>query len=172
MKKLLYISLFVLPFCLAACSGEKKPGQRINPRFDTDMSRTSEDSTIILNMTVQYLDLLKEGHFDEALGMLYTFNREDSIIQPISEERCEALRQTFANFPVLEYVIDTILMYNEFDTEVRYKYEFFEKPEDSPVPNIVNGNVCPHRYNGVWYLTVPAEKSERRNVLIRTRNNR
>lgn len=141
----------------------------MHPRIDTQMARTAQDSADVLNLTNRYLDLLKSGQNDEALNMLYTFNSEDSIVQPISDERRQELLNTFGSFPVLRYEIDTLLMFNEFDTEVRYTYEFFEKPEGSTMPNTVNGTVCPHRYQGQWYLVVPSEKSEVRNIVRRTK---
>lgn len=159
MKKTSYyliplLALIVFAGCLRKSEPEKKT------RYSEKMARTSEDSTAILNLTTQYLDLLKGEQFDEALQMLYNYNEEDGTVQPIDEERRSSLRNSYANFPVLNYEIDTVLLYSEIDTEVRFKYEFFEKPEGSPIPNIVRGNVCPHRIEGKWYLTVPAEKDE------------
>ena len=157
----------------AACSGGKKEGFQIaHPRFDENMSRTAQDSADVLNLTNRFLDLLKAEQYDEALNMLYTFNTEDSIIQPISETRRQEMLSTFSNFPVVNYEIDTVLMYNESDTEVRYIYEFFKKPEGSTMPNTMNGTVCPHRHDGQWYLTVPTEKSERLFEKNRTRDSR
>ena len=170
MKKQYYLSAFVCISCfIIACSGDKKEHVKVHPRIDTQMARTAQDSADVLNLTNRYLDLLKSGQNDEALNMLYTFNSEDSIVQPISDERRQELLNTFGSFPVLRYEIDTLLMFNEFDTEVRYTYEFFEKPEGSTMPNTVNGTVCPHRYQGQWYLVVPSEKSEVRNIVRRTK---
>ena len=170
MKKLYYLSAFVCISCfIIACSGDKKEHVRVHPRIDTQMARTAQDSADVLNLTNRYLDLLKAEQFDEALNMLYTFNSEDSIVQPISDVRRREFLNTFGSFPVLRYEIDTLLMFNEFDTEVRYTYEFFEKPEGSTMPNTVSGTVCPHRYQGQWYLVVPAEKSEVRNIVRRTK---
>ena len=172
MKKLLYVVPF-FALILMACSGGKKEEFRFSPpRFDEYMSRTAQDSADVLNLTNRFLDLLKGGQYDEALNMLYTFNSEDSIIQPIADERRQELLSTFGTFPVLNYEIDTVLMYTEFDTEVRYIYEFFKKPEGSTMPNTMNGTVCPHRYEGQWYLTVPTEKSERLFEKKRTRDTR
>ena len=169
MKKFVYFSIFTFLLCLSSCSGEKKSEQRRNPRFNPEMSRTAQDSADVLNLTLRYLDLLKGNQYDEALSMLFTFNSEDSIVQPISEDRRQELLNSFSTFPVLKYEIDTVLMFNEFDTEVRYIYEFFEKPEGSTMPNTMNGTVCPHRFDGKWYLIVPMEKRERRNILHRTK---
>ena len=173
MKKLLYVLPFFALLFAVACTGGKKEGLKIaHPRFDENMARTAQDSADVLNLTLRYLDLLKGGQYDEALNMLYTFNSEDSIIQPIADERRKELLSSFGTFPVLNYEIDTVLMYTESDTEVRYIYEFFKKPEGSTMPNTMNGTVCPHRYEGQWYLTVPTEKSERLFEKNRTRNTR
>jgi hypothetical protein len=170
MQKLLYLSAFTFILCFIACSGEKKKENvLVHPRFDSQMARTAQDSADVLNLTNRYLGLLKSGQFDEALSMLYTYNSEDSIVQPISEDRRQELLSTFSTFPVLKFEIDTVLMYNEFDTEVRYIYEFFKKPEGSTMPNTVSGSVCPHRIEGQWYLVVPAEKSEVWNIVHRTK---
>ncbi len=173
MKKVLYVVPIFLLILAVACSGGKKEGVQIaHPRFDEHMTRTAQDSADVLNLTNRFLDLLKAEQYDDALNMLYTFNSEDSIIQPISDARRQEMLNTFGTFPVLNYEIDTVLMYTDYDTEVRYIYEFFKKPEGSTMPNTMNGTVCPHRYEGQWYLTVPTEKSERLFEKNRTRDSR
>ena len=170
MKKLLYVVPFLVLLLTVAYSCGKKSELKFGTvRYDEKMARTAQDSADVLNLTNRYLDLLRGGQYDEALNMLYTYNSEDSIIQPIADERRQELLSTFSTFPVLKYEIDTVLMFNEFDTEVRYIYEFFEKPEGSTMPNTVNGTVCPHRFEGQWYLVVPTEKSEVRSIVQRTK---
>ena len=131
-----------------------------DPRYASEMTRTSHDSTTIRNLTIQYLNLLKGGQYDEALGMLYSYDEEDCSVQLIDKGHCKMLMSSYESFPVLDFKIDTLLMYSETDTEVRYSYQFFEKPADSPLPNTIKGSVFPHRVNGEWYLTIPAAKSE------------
>ena len=157
------ISLLILASCLGKKNQSEIPGTENNsydPRYATEMSRTSKDSTTIRNLTIQYLDLLKGGQYDEALKMLYAYNEEDCTVQPIDKGHCKMLMSSYESFPVLDFKIDTLLMYSETDTEVRYSYQFFEKPADSPLPNTISGSVCPHRVNGEWYLTIPFAKNE------------
>lgn len=160
------LSLLILVSCLGKKNQpENSETENISTdsRFSTEMSRTSKDSTTIRNLTIQYLDLLKDGQYDEALKMLYAYNEEDCTVQPIDKGHCKMLMSSYESFPVLDFKIDTLLMYSETDTEVRYSYQFFEKPADSPLPNTISGSVCPLRVNGEWYLTIPITKSE--NVL-------
>lgn len=157
------ISLLILASCLGKKNQSEIPGTENNsydPRYATEMSRTSKDSTTIRNLTIQYLDLLKGGQYDEALKMLYAYNEEDCTVQPIDKGHCKMLMSSYESFPVLDFKIDTLLMYSETDTEVRYSYQFFEKPADSPLPNTISGSVCPLRVNGEWYLTIPFAKNE------------
>lgn len=173
MKKIWKAVPVVALMVCAACSGGKREEIRIGTvRYDEYMDRTAQDSADVLNLTNRFLDLLKGREYDQALDMLYTFNSVDSIIEPIGEERRAELTSTFGTFPVLNWEIDTVLMFTESDTEVRYIYEFFEKPEGSTMPNTVNGTVCPHRFEGKWYLTVPTEKSEGWSVQKRSRDYR
>jgi hypothetical protein len=126
-----------------------------NSRYDVKMTRTADDSTTIVKMATQYLDLLQQNKIDEALDMLYEIN-ESSEMQSLSDTFRAVLKNNLKKFPVLSYSIDDFHLYTDNDVDVRYTYEFMTKPEGAPenLPTTMRGVLSPVRINGNWYLTV------------------
>lgn len=167
MKKILY--LFILSVAvlgITSCSSKKSEQQtqeksemekmmESNHRYDANMSRSKEDSATILRLAVQYLDLLKENKIDEALGMLYEPG-DSSEVKPLSAKTRKVLLNNYKKYPVLSYHIDEFRLYSDKDTDVRFTFDFMEKPEGAPenLPTTMKGAVSPFRVNGTWYLTV------------------
>jgi hypothetical protein len=164
MRKVFYLcALSGLILTLASCGNkkteekEKSVLEKIieeNPRYDVDMIRTKTDSTAMVQMATQFLDLLVQQKEAEALELLYE-KTESNEVQPLSAARKAALLKTLKAFPVLSFKIDEFRLYSDFDNEVRYTYEFMQKPEGSNVPNTMKGALVPVRLNGTWYLTIP-----------------
>lgn len=160
MKKLFFLlSLVLTASVFFSCSSEKKAKVEIdfddNPRVDQDMTRTSEDTTTVLNITREFLELVKAQKVDEAVSKLYTYNEHDSVsIRPINAEEKKELVSLYSTFPILSYTIDEIRMYSENDTEVFYTTTWFEKPKDSNRPNTLQRSIHPKRQDGKWYLTI------------------
>ena len=164
LKKLFSLLPIAALFITAACSSNKEKAAEVtstDARFEQDMVRTEQDSLDIINLSKQYLDLLKADSLDQALDMLYEMN-SDGKMEPISASRRQELIEHLQQFPVLSYTIDQMLLYSETDTELRYTYEFFVKPEGMEgMNNTTKGALMPHRVDGKWYLTVALFKSEK-----------
>lgn len=142
---------------LIACSKGGKKGiveteDNLDPRANRHMQRSKVDTLALIHNTEEYLDLLKNGEIDKALDKLYEASGD--TVLPISAQKKEQMRMQATLFPVLDYKIDSILMFSETDTEVRYTIEFFEKSEDDPRPNTLQCVLNPRRVGYYWYLTV------------------
>ena len=126
-----------------------------NSRYDVNMTRTSDDSTTIVKMATQDLDLLKQNKVDEALDLLFEVN-ESSEMQSLSDSYKTVLKNNLKKFPVLSYSIDDYHLYSDNDVDVRYTYEFMVKPDGAPenLPTTMKGALNPVRINGQWYLTI------------------
>ena len=141
-----------------ACSKGKKivavesEEESLDPRTNKYMQRSKVDTLALMHNTEEYLELLKDGKIDEALNKLYEASGD--TVLPISDNKKEEIRNLITVFPVLDYKIDSILMFSETDTEVRYTIEFFEKAEDDPRPNTLQCVINPRRVGYYWYLTV------------------
>lgn len=164
MRKLFYLCIlsgFVLT--IASCGNKKAQTEtsavedfiKENPRYDTTMVRSHDDSTTIVKLSTDYLDLLKQGNIDEALNLLYELS-DSSNVKPLSDSRKNEIKNNLLRFPVLSYTIDEFRLYTDFDTDVRYTYVFMEKPANAPenLPNTMKGVLNPVRIGSNWYLTV------------------
>ncbi len=153
-KSAKYVVIAMALLIVASCSEKKKKETILptDPRMDQTMSRTSKDTTMLLDMTKKFLETLKNNDIDGAISQLYEV--KDNKVLPLSAEREKEIRKTLTTFPVLSYKIDELLLYSDSDTEVRYTIEFFEKPKGDTRPNTIRCSVNPTRIGGKWYLTV------------------
>lgn len=154
MRTAKYAVMALALLMLASCGGKKKKETilPVDPRMDQRMSRTSKDTTMLLDMTKKFLETLKNNDIDGAISQLYEVKNNN--VMPLSAEREKEIRKTLATFPVLSYQIDELLLYSDSDTEVRYTIEFFEKPKGDNRPNTIKCSVNPTRVGGTWYLTI------------------
>lgn len=161
MKKLIYLCLvFALGVFSWSCSNKKSKTEEPveqDPYYSSSMKRTAADTAAIVELTTQYLDLLKENKIDDALNMLHVV---DSVgLEPLSTERKNMLANNLKRFPVLSYTIEEYRLYSDNNTEVRYVYEFMPKLEGADnMPNTMKGLVGLFRVDGTWHLTVPEDK--------------
>ena len=123
-----------------------------DPRTSKYMQRSKADTLALMHNTAEYLDLLKNGEIDKALDKLYVASGD--TVLPIPAQKKEEIRNLVTLFPVLDYKIDSILMFSETDTEVRYTIEFFEKEENDPRQNTMQCVLNPRRVGYYWYLTI------------------
>lgn len=123
-------------------------------RTDRSMSRTAADTIAIRTLTLNYLNNLYEKKYDDALGMLYSWTDSISTLGPLSDTQRQRLLSIMRTFPVTGYSIDEINIYSEDDTEVRYTIELFERQPGETLPNTMQFQLNPHRFNGQWYLCV------------------
>lgn len=143
------VSLFI------ACSGDqKRTMQDVQDEYITQPISTvdTSDYQAVLTLGNQYMDLLKAGKIDEAIGMLY-FLQGDSVIK-LPKQLVERQRNILRQFPVIDYSCETIQFYSETDNQIKYKVQFFEKEPDDPRPNTTAMYLKPVRRFGVWTLTV------------------
>lgn len=157
---LILIIIAILP--LQSCRHKNK-GDLINPpvspREIESMTRTAKDTTELINLTKQYLDLLKAGNYDKALSMLY-ITKGNRVIGNISDKEKKALKSTYQAFPVLSYNIEEMYLYSDSDTEIRYTTTFFEKKEGDNRPNTMKFVLNPKKVMGNWVLTISKRTNE------------
>lgn len=146
---------------LSACQNKDQKKQKSaieeliesDSRYSSEMTRSTEDSTAVVQLATQYLDLLTKGDVESALGMVYELDGDNLTV--LSDKRRSDLINMYRSFPVLKYKINDYSLFSETNTEVRFTYEFMDKQEGSNVPNTMKGSLCPIRHGNHWYLTVP-----------------
>ena len=130
MRRLLYLFvLSALTFSFIACGNKDKSNENENTltdqildsdsRYDKLMLRTKEDSTKIIELATQYLDLLQQNRIDEALSMLYEVD-DSAKVSPLSDSFKTNLKKQLKSFPVLSYQIDYFKIFEALNTELRY----------------------------------------------------
>ncbi len=161
MKKIYFLSFSLLAFsCLfmSGCKGKDKNAQAdseyVDPRSDENMVRNSADTTAILKICTDYLNLLKADNVEAALDLLYAYDDSAKTVTPIGNKLRNKFRNNLKMFPVLDYQLESMKLYGEDDTEFVFMVKFFEKPEGDPQPNTIREVLSPVRVNGQWFLTV------------------
>ena len=149
---------------IVSCSGDKKNNPEDkrfipkDPRTDFQMSRSHEDTIMVMDLANQFLTTLKEKDIEGALDQL---NEIDSTgVHPLSNQRRAQLRGALGALPVEEYSIDQIVLFSENDSEVRYTTQMFKDSIGNQVPGITKGSLHPYRIDNKWYLTIKSEKHE------------
>jgi len=150
MKKLsLIVSLFVVILLAVSCKSEKKEAAPIG--LQPEMQLDKKDTTKVLELARQMLDLAKSGDLDAAVGMLYALDKDDKIVS-LPSDQAQQQKQMLTQFPVKNYFLDGVTFYKEDDCELKYTIEFTEA-KDGQKPATVKGMFRPVRQDGQWYLT-------------------
>lgn len=160
-KTVIFIGmLFILAF--AACTGGKNKSGKKNvipdPRKSMTMERTARDTSELLRLSTEFLDLVKSHNVSAALDRIYEV--KNNKVNPLSETRRKQLEKTLSAFPVEDYTIDEMVLYSDSDTEVRYTIEMFKNAPGDKRPNTIKCSLNPYRIGGNWYMTIADEKIE------------
>lgn len=100
------------------------------------------------------MKLLQEEQFDEALSKLYVFNRADTTVAPLPEEKAQQLRNRSRIFPVKDFKVKEAQFKEPLYNAVVYDVIFDEPAnENEAAPttkmafNIIN-------ISGKYYVTI------------------
>ena len=152
MKKLIFFSFAVL-IMLSVSSCKKKTHLQKVQEFTSSL--TSADTTQMLKLSNDCMELLKAKKIDNALSMLYEYNDSIKEVTPLSEKSRKRYERMFHIFPVLDYKMEYYSFQLEGVNDVKYRIIFGQ--EDQPD---VNGEAAtalmfnPVKVDGNWYLTV------------------
>lgn len=152
MKNLAYIMFIALVAVFVSSCKEKTRMQQVQ-EFRNSLSST--DTTQMLKLCSDCMELLKAQKVESALSMLYEYNDSTKEVQPLTDKTRKQYERRFKVFPVLEYTMDYYSFQLEGVNDVKYRITFAleENPEQ-------NGNAVtammfnPVKVDGVWYLTI------------------
>ena len=122
------------------------------------MTISRQDTDIVISLTKEYLEKVKSGDIDGALGMLYYLDK-DKKVGPVPADLAKRQRESLKAFPVYGYKIDFLKFFRETDSEVKYSL-VISNPEKSKQPAIISAMIRPMREDGKWYLTLADTQSE------------
>lgn len=144
MKKISFIILLSILY-LSSCTNQPKSETKVPTYCD-------KDTLEVVELTTQYLNLIKEKKFDQAMQMLRHI--EGDNVSELTENEKKELEKQYKLFPVLSYKIENYTFTDIYHNEITYSIEFFKKANDDKTPNTMRFTLQPKRINAVWYLTV------------------
>ncbi|MCD8302808.1 MAG: hypothetical protein LUC44_07300 [Prevotellaceae bacterium] len=157
-KALLPVIGMSLLLCVVCWSCGKGNGKAQKPLF------TAEDTTIVLQLTQEYLNHVHDGEYDAAIAMLHDIMNDS--VRDLTQEREESIREQQRMFPVVNYRLDEMEFVDEHRVQVSYVIEFFEKEPGSSIPNTIKLRFVPQRIKDQWYLELSEIATSRRTKLI------
>lgn len=115
---------------------------------------TSEDSTTMLKMCNDCMELLKEGKVEDALNSMYEYDDSTLTATPISEELRARLRHQFEIFPVLDYRLDYFSFQLQGCNDVKYMITFAEGATEETGAYETGFMFNPVKIEDNWFLSV------------------
>lgn len=135
-----------------SCKSDKSQVQRVQ-EFREGL--TKEDTTQMLKISNDCMELLKAKKYNEVFASLYLYDEENKALVPLSDSDKKGLERKFKMFPVLDYKLEYYSFLLEGVNDVKYSIKFAE--EEHPE---INGEaktafmLNPVKVDGTWYLTV------------------
>ena len=142
------IIISLMAFVACTDKSNKSKGEPI-PIF---IEMSQQDTTEVLNLVNQYLDLLTIGNVDDALAMIKVLDGDS--IKDVPEELLKKQRNSINMLHPERYKIDSYIFRFENDCVVKYTGVLFEKQPGDTDPNTVSYYLRPVRVDHQWYLTL------------------
>lgn len=152
MKKIFYSFAVLALFCCVWSCKEKTREQRVK-EFQSEL--TEADSTQMLSLCDQCMELLKAGKIDQALDMIYYYDEEKHEVSELTTAFRSSFRHMFEMFPVYEYERSYYSFQLEGCNDVKYMVTF-DAMEDPSEPNPYKTSFMfnPVKVDGQWYVTM------------------
>lgn len=153
MKKLLYpLFCFAILLCVFSCKQKTKEEQI----QEFQLSLTQEDTTAMLQLCDDCMELLHKGKIDEAIGSLYEYDDSLKEVYPLSETTIKRYKHIYTMFPVIEYTRAYYSFQLEGLNDVKYEVKFSETDGGAMTAFMFN----PVKLKDKWYLTVKSADQE------------
>lgn len=153
------LCLFTLSSCNSCGDKKDEPRQQRVEQFRSTL--TKEDSTTMLKLCDEAMELLKNKKYDQVLSNLYEYTDSTNEVKPLSENTAKRYLNKFRFFPVIEYHRTYYSFQLEGCNDVKYKVQWAtaeqagtkEAPETAYMFN-------PVKIDGKWYLCVKTANNE------------
>jgi len=157
LNRTLIISCVVLCILsIYSCKGKKDAKMERDEQIALFQSQlTHEDSTQMLKLCDDAMELLKQRNIDQVLASLYEYTDSTKEVKPLSKEIAKEYRTKFQMFPVLEYYRKYFSFQLEGCNDVKYEV-VFATPEQTGtgVPAKTAFMFNPVKVDGAWKLCV------------------
>ena len=154
MKKINYILIAVAALCLVtACNKKKQTREEQIEEFRSML--TASDTTQMLQICDNAMELLKGKKIDEVIASLNEYNDSTRELLPLSDSMKKSLKRRFKLFPVLDYRREYYSFMLEGCNDVKYCVTFATAEQagtKEPATTMFMFN--PVKVDGEWKLCV------------------
>lgn len=162
MKKINYLLIAVALICLGtafSCSKKKKSREERVEEFRSML--TANDTTQMLKICDNAMELLKGNKVEEVIASLYEYNDSTEELKPLSDATKKRVAYRFKKFPVLDYTRQYYSFMLEGCNDVKYEVTFAtaEQAGTSEAPKTMY-MFNPIRIDGEWKLCVKSAADE------------
>lgn len=160
-----YLGLFaaVLVLLMTVGCNKKAEAPKTTDPLAPQMSVSAFDTTTVKQLTYDFLDLLKEGQFDEAISRLYVLDGDQ--VKPLPDEQKPECLFTMSLYRIYDYRITDYTFFKETDSEVNCEL-IIEDPSTTENPARMFRKFRPVRRDGAWYLTLPNTETDKQKSQI------
>lgn len=154
MKKLYYCLLVVTVICIgSSCSNKGKKSENPVDVFRSEL--TAADTTAMLRLCDDAMELLKQKQVDQVLASLSEYNDSTGEVLPLSEEMSRRYARRFQMFPVLDYKRLYYSFMLEGCNDVKYEVTFATAEQTGSEADATTMFMFnPVKVNGAWSLCV------------------
>lgn len=159
---LLFISACALAWSLSSCNScSKKQEPRMEQVLEFQNTLSHEDTTTMLRLCDNAMELLKSRQFDKVLDSLYLYDDSTKQATPLTEQARKEYTKVWTMFPVLEYQRVYFSFQLEGCNDVKYKVTWAKAEqagtEEDPTTSYMFN---PVKVDGTWKLCVKTLKDE------------
>ena len=153
MKIKLLLSSLLVAF-LFGCAGESK---KTTPTVDDILlpptaEYTGQDTTDIMNLVNQYVDLLKAEDYDAMTRMLYSY--VGANVLPYTAEQCDSLARGFKIFAVFDAQVTSFVLRSTDNNQVGITIQVTPDGNIEEGKGITRFYLNPVKFEDQWYLTI------------------
>lgn len=157
--------LFVLAIVIIAassCTNKQKSQQDQVQEFRSQL--TYNDTTAMLQMCDNAMELLKQQKYDEVIASLYVYDDSTKSVSSLSEITANSYRRMFEMFPVLEFEREYFSFLLEGCNDVKYNVTFNKVQETGEALKTAY-MFNPVKIAGEWKLCVKTVKDANQNSI-------
>lgn len=169
MKNIHYLLMLLLCIgsLLGSCSTNSRQEEKIKTQKQAEdeflATLTAADSSAVLALCTQCMELLKAKETEKALDMLYAINNT-GVAKALSAEKREELNKRFQNFPVIKYRLDYFTFSTQGNNDVKYKIEFTPRTTTETPGSTMGFMFNPIKVDRQWILTIKDGRQPSREV--------
>ena len=151
----------ILGICLIVTSCSNKPKTREERVKEFRNELTTQDTTVMLKLCDNAMELLKGKQIDQVLASLYEYNDSTKEVKPLTKQTAEKYRRRFKMFPVLDYRRKYYSFQLEECNDVKYEVVFATAEQaGTPEPAKTGYMFNPVKVDGDWKLCVKTLSDE------------